>query len=390
VARHMFPIEDIKKHVDAIALMKMNRFHIHLTDDQGWRVPIAKYPKVAEMKRQETKFGSLRNPTYKGDNEPYGGYYTVEELKDLVDYCAKRHITVIPEFDIPGHTNCAIAAYSHLSCRNEQIQPRNREGVSKVILCVGKDEVMEFVYDCLEVFCDIFPGEYFHIGGDEAPKSRWKSCPHCQKRMKDNSLENEQQLQGWFNKQVAAFLAQRGKKTIVWNEGLYSGQMGNEVIGQRWFDPGFYAIRFANSGGKIIMSDNSSCYVDYLYSRLPLKKVYRYNPLKFGLNKRGKAGVMGLEAPLWTEYVKDIERASFQAFPRICATAELGWTAPSLGRKTPRPYSDFVARLRDFIPQLQALGVNSAPESIWNGSGRVNKLRTFPAVPRGADFLEDN
>ncbi|MDR3345097.1 MAG: beta-N-acetylhexosaminidase [Oscillospiraceae bacterium] len=359
VARHMTTIENIKRLADAIALMKMNVLHWHLTDDQGWRVPVEKYPRLIEIgsKRQGSYFGQQK------DGTPYGGYYTHDELREIVAYCAERHITVIPELDVPGHTTCAIAAYPDLSCRQEQIEVGTKQGVYKDILCVGRDKVMQFVYDVLEEFCGIFPGEYFHIGGDEAPKKRWKECPQCQQRMKDEGLDTEQQLQGRFNKQIAEFLAKRGKKTIVWNEGLYSGQMGSEVIAQRWFDPGRFAIRFANKGGNVIMSDDRFSYLDYTYGRLPLKKAYRYNPLRAGLNKRGKANIIGVEAPAWTEQIRNFDRMCYQTFPRLCAVAENGWSQR-------KDYKGFLVRLGDFVPQLRALGITPAKADAWNPNAK--------------------
>ncbi|MDR1408974.1 MAG: beta-N-acetylhexosaminidase [Oscillospiraceae bacterium] len=357
VARHMTGIEDIKKLIDAMALMKLNVFHWHLTDDQGWRVPIEKYPRLIEI-------GSVRKGSHFGhesthSEEPYGGYYTLDELRDVVAYCAERHITVTPELDIPGHTVCAIAAYPYLSCRGEQLEVGTKQGIYDEILCVGRNEVMEFVFDVLDEFCKIFPGEYFHIGGDEAPKKRWKECPHCQQRMKDKGLANEEQLQGWFNKQVAEFLAKRGKKTIVWNEGLYSGQMGDEVIGQRWFDPCRAAIRFANKGGKVIMSDESNNYLNFPYGHIPLHKTYQYNPLRLGLNKRGKANVLGVEAPSWTEHIRDFDGVCYMTFPRLCAVAENAWSQN-------KDYSGFLTRLNELIPQLCALGIYPASPRAWD------------------------
>ncbi|MDR0884732.1 MAG: beta-N-acetylhexosaminidase [Oscillospiraceae bacterium] len=366
VARHMTTIENTKKLIDALARMKMNVLHWHLTDDQGWRVPVEKYPRLIEV-------GSVRARSHFGQqkvDEPYGGFYTHDELREIVAYASARHITVIPELDIPGHMTCAIAAYPQFSCTEEQLEVGDHEGVYEDILCVGKDEVMQFVYDVLDAFCDIFPGEYFHIGGDEAPKKRWKACPHCQQRMKDNDLQNEEQLQGWFNKQVAAHLAQRGKKTVVWNEALKSGQMGDEVIAQSWFDPGRHAIRFANRGHAVIMSDNGSNYLDYPYGRIPLKKIYKYNPFRFGLTRKGRQSVLGVEAPSWAEYMRDFDRVCYMTFPRLCAVAENGWT-----RK--KNYKDFRARAEQFVPQLVALGIYPALPGIWDPSPKTRAQETI-------------
>lgn len=357
-ARHMMRVESIKRFVDAMALLKLNVLHWHLTDDQGWRIPVGRYPKLISVGsiRPRSTFGQYRDET------PHSGFFTREEIQEVVEYCTQRHIDVIPEIDMPGHMNCAIAAYPELSCEEKQIPIRTNQGVSEDILCAGKDAVMNFCRNVLADVISLFPGKYVHIGGDEVPKVRWKKCPHCQKRMQEHGLKNEEQLQGWFNQEMQEFLRRHGKTMILWNEGLYNGMMDTDIVAQRWFDRKHHVCAdFANQGGKIILSDDSYCYFDYPYGRTPLKKAYSYARHLKGITDENQQNVLGMEATLWAEYIADFDRLCYMAFPRLCAFAENAWTVPRMHH-----YRDFAARLDSFLPQLTAMGIRPVAKRGWN------------------------
>ncbi len=355
--RHIVSLEDTKKLIDAAAASKMNVMHWHLTDDQGWRIYIDGRPEICEK-------GSVRKSSDFGEvhiNEPYGGYFTVAQLKEIVAYCAERYITVIPEIDLPGHTSALLHVYPQLSCTGKQIDVKTKQGIFPDILCAGKDETFDIVFDILEKVLDIFPSETIHIGGDEAPKKRWKACPDCQKRILSEGLKNEEELQGWFVNRIVDFLAQRGRKAVVWNESLKSGLVRNSVTVQQWMDRKKHSVHYANRGGKIIVSDFFHYYVDYPYGMTPLKKTYKFSPFIKGLSAKGKNNVIGVETPLWTEYVDSFDRFCYQGFPRFTAVAETGWTKPEN-----KDYEDFRRRFEIFAYTLRGMGIYPAPKVDWD------------------------
>lgn len=368
-ARHFFPMDAIKKMIDAAAMFKLNTFHWHLTDDQGWRIEIAQYPNL-------TKTGATRPFSHFGrdlDSNTHTGFYTKAEIREIVSYCAERCIEVIPEIDMPGHTCAAIAAYPTLSCRGETITVKTHGGIFHDILCAGKEETFQFLFRVLDEVMELFPSHKIHIGGDEAPKTRWNACPDCQARMQAEHITDAEGLQGYFTNRIADYLEAHGFTPIVWNEALKSGNLKNNVLVQLWMDKGGYCVRRANRGGKVIISDFYHYYADYPYGMTPTDKTYLYNPLPEGLSFAGERNILGVEAPIWTEHVADFQRMGYMCYPRFAAVAETGWTKP-----LHKNYADFERRFACVKPLLEETGVIPAPFTDWvpgKTAGLLDMLR---------------
>ncbi len=355
--RHMFSLDDIKKMIDAAASVKMNVMHWHLADDQGFRMWSERRPSAAidGSVRRCSQFGSLI------EEGAYGGYYTAEQMKEIVAYCAERYITVIPEFDVPGHSSALLHVYPDISCKKEPVEVKTCQGIFDDVICPGKDKSFEVIFDIIEDMLEIFSSKYIHIGGDEVPKTNWEKCPDCQRRIKDNFLKDEEMLQGWFTNKIADFLRSKGRKPIVWNESLRSGILRNNTVVQMWMDRKKDSVAFANNGGKIIVSDFFHYYCDYPYAMTPLIKTYKYKPLLRGI--KNPESVVGVESTVWTEYINNFERLSYNCFPRFTAVAESGWTQ----EKNKNP-ADFQRRFRIYTPFLEGLGIIPAPAEDWNPS----------------------
>lgn len=363
--RHIFSVEDTKKLIDAAASVKMNVMHWHLTDDQGFRIYSSRRPD-ATLKgsvRKSSDFGRLK------ESGEYGGYFTPEEMKEIVDYCTERYITVIPEFEMPGHSSALLHAFPELSCKGENVEIKTSQGIYEDVLCAGKDETFDVVFDILSDILEIFPSEYIHIGGDEAPKTRWKECPYCQERMRKEGLKDEETLQGWFTNKIVEFLKANGRKAIVWNESLKSGVVDSSVTVQMWMDKKKLSVDFANDGGRMINSDFFHYYCDYPYGMTPLNKTYNYNPVHRKI--RDKNTVAGVEAPIWTEYINNFEHLCFMLFPRVTAVAETGWT-----ENENKSASDFQRRFMAYTDILEEIGINPAPPEEWNPSAADRLLKT--------------
>lgn len=338
-ARHYFKMDFIKEFIDMLALHNINTFHWHLTEDQGWRAQIDRYPKLTEVgsKRAQTVIG--RN-TGLYDDTPYGGYYTKDDMREVVKYAAERHITVIPEIDMPGHMLGALAAYPELGCTGGPYKVAESWGVFPDILCAGNPQTYEFVNNVLDEIVDIFPSKYIHIGGDESPRDRWKECPRCQAEIKklglkgSNGFSAEAQLQCYFMSQVAKHLAAKGRSIIGWDE-ILEGDVdkGTTVMSWRGTDGGFEA---AKRGLDVIMSPTTYYYIDYYQTKdnrltliggyLPTEKTYSYNPVPDDATPALKTHVKGVQANLWTEYIVGRDLAFYQLLPRVAALAETGWT----------------------------------------------------------------
>lgn len=370
-SRHFFGKEEIKRYLDIMFMMKLNVLHWHLTDDQGWRVEIKKYPRLTEI-------GSVRKYTQINgwnsvdtEEKEYGGFYTQEDIREIVDYAAQRKITVVPEIDFPAHSAAAIAAYPWLACRELDREvpgyfgsaiPEKKLGIRdwNRTICVGREKTLEFVLDVIDEICELFPAPYFHIGGDEAPKDEWKKCPCCQKVIKDNNLKDEEALQGWFNNLILRHLREKGKRLIGWNEILKADNLDKSVIAQYWTPKrDKNAERHVNSGGNIIMSNHSSFYFDMPYAMYPLKNTYNYSPVEFGVNKENVKNVLGIEGELWTEWIDGREKLDLMAFPRMQALAEAAWSVPEN-----RDWQSFKARLDGFKVYYKIYGINYAVDSI--------------------------
>lgn len=343
VARHFFKKEVIFRLIDLISFHKFNTLHLHLTDDQGWRVEIKKYPLLTEI-------GSIRQGTIQKDktldHRIHQGFYSKEDLKEIVAYAKSKFVEVIPEIDLPGHMNAMIAAYPNLSCRGKEIEVRTSFGINKTILCGGNPQVYQMIEDILLEIIEIFDSKYIHLGGDEAPTTYWKKCPKCQKMIKDNNLRNERQLQTYLFNHFANFLKHHGKIVIGWNE-VINHQLSNNVIIQHWKPfTKKKTIQAINKGRKTIISNFFYLYLDYPYSMTPLQKIYNFNPIFKGVNQVNN--IIGIEAPLWTEWVDNPAKIDFQVFPRLAAVAEMAWTNRNF-----HDYDDFLVRLKSLNKYYQ-------------------------------------
>ncbi|HBL41076.1 MAG TPA: hypothetical protein DDY98_05710 [Ruminococcaceae bacterium] len=355
--RHMQSTEELKKLIDAAALFKFNKMHWHLSDDQGFRMESERYPKLNEI-------GSYRSSSDFGGEHiqaRYGGFYTKAQIREIVAYCAERHIEVIPELDMPGHTTAIIASYPAVSCRRLAVEVQTKQGIFDNLLCAGDEKTFAFLFDLLDEICELFPSEHIHIGGDEAPKKRWEECPKCRAKKNELGLKNFEELQGWFVNRIIEFLAAKGKKAIVWNESLNSNNLDTSATVQMWMDRNGKSAVWANRGNHVIVSPFFSYYCDYPYCQTPVKKTYEYDPYFKGLAPIMRKYVLGVEAPLWTEYIGDFDRACYLAFPRFAAVAERGWS-----RKEHLDYDSFKLRFACLVPMLNKTGIKPAPQSDWD------------------------
>ncbi|MGC6284942.1 MAG: beta-N-acetylhexosaminidase [Polaribacter sp.] len=365
VARHFFPVDFIKRYLDLMALLKMNTFHWHLTEDQGWRIEIKKYPKLQEIAgfRDETLIGHYSDQPHKFDGKRYGGYYTQEQIKEIVAYAAERQITVIPEIEMPGHSQAAIAAYPNLGCTGDSIKVATKWGVFEDIYC-PKESTFEFLEDVIDEVVDLFPGKYIHIGGDEAPKTRWKNCKHCQNLIKKEGLKDEHELQSYFITRMEKYINSKGKQIIGWDEILEGGLAPNATV-MSWRGTSG-AVEAAREHHNVILTPGSHCYFDHYQSDneneplaiggfLPLEKVYSFEPIPKELTKEESKYVLGAQGNLWTEYITRPEKAEYMAFPRAIALSEVVWS-----KKEDKQYADFVSRLEEFNKRLDAMNVNYA------------------------------
>ena len=360
VSRHFFPISFVKEYLDMMALHNMNTFHWHLTDDQGWRIEIKKYPKL-------TTVGSMRAATVLGrnsrvdDGTPHGGFYTQEECREIVEYARERYITVIPEIDMPGHMLGALSAYPELGCTGGPYHVLERWGVYDDILCAGKEEVFTFVEDVLKEVMDIFPAEYIHIGGDESPRTRWKACELCQKRIADEGLtakngqSAEARLQGYFTKRIEKYINNHGRKLIGWDELLESDvEESATIMSWRGTKGG---IEASKKGHDVIMTPVGYCYFDYYQTEnhnwgepmsfdgtVTIEKTYSFNPAPPTLSAEAQKHIIGVQANLWTEYIPYTTQAEYQVLPRMGALSEVQWMEPQQ-----KDFSSFVERSQSLL-----------------------------------------
>jgi hexosaminidase len=371
VARHFYTVDEVKTFIDMLALHNINRFHWHLTDDQGWRIEIKKYPKLMSVasERKETVVGRWYSGIY--DGKPYGGYYTQDELRDVIDYAAKRHITIIPEVDLPGHMQAALTAYPELGCTGGPYEVRTIWGVSQDVLCVGNDFTLQFVKDVLSEVADIFPSEYIHIGGDECPKVRWEKCPKCQERIKSLGLKSdakhtkEQRLQSYMIQEAAKYLKEKGKRIIGWTEILEGGLVPDATL-MSWIGESG-GIEAAHQHHDVIMTPNTYLYFDYYQSKkvedeplaiggyLPIEKTYNYEPMPKELTEEEQQYIKGVQANLWTEYIPVFSQVQYMVLPRLGAAAEVQWTDPSK-----KDYKDFLRRVPHLVAVYDCYGWNYA------------------------------
>ena len=366
VARHFFPVDFVKEYIDLLALHNMNTFHWHLTDDQGWRIEIKKYPLL-------TKIGSIRKHTTLGrnsslnDDTQYGGFYTQQQAREIVEYAKERYITVIPEIDMPGHMLGALAAYPELGCTGGPYQVSGNWGVFDDILCAGNEKTYQFIQDVMDELMDIFPSKYIHLGGDEAPKTRWTTCEKCQGLIKslgikgDKECTAENRLQGYLVSRIEKYLNQKGRKIIGWDEILEGDvQKSATIMSWRGVDGGIKASRL---GHDAIMTPVSYCYFDYYQTdktwneplliggNLNIEKTYSYQPVPDSLTAAEKKHIIGVQANLWTEYIVCPSLAEYQVLPRMAALSEVQWM-----QYDKKNYADFRKRLERLLQVYKLYG----------------------------------
>lgn len=362
VGRHLFPLSFIKKYIDYIALHKMNYFHWHLTEDQGWRIEIKKYPKLTEV-------GAYRNGTIIGrypgtgnDSVRYGGYYTQDEVREIVKYAADRHVTVVPEIEMPGHSSAALTAYPWLGCPGTgPYKVEETWGIFDDVYCAGKDSTFQFLQDVLDEVIALFPSKYIHIGGDESPKANWKKCPRCQKRIKDEGLKDEHQLQSYFIQRMEKYINGKGRTIIGWDEILEGGLAPNAIVMSWRGESG--GIEAARQKHNVIMTPGSHVYLDHSQSGnedsvtiggfTTVEKIYSYEPIPKELNAEQAKYVMGAQGNVWTEYMRYPGKVEYQIFPRMSALSEVLWSP-----KEARNWNSFEKRLSTQFSRYELWGAN--------------------------------
>lgn len=353
-SRHFFTADEVKKVIDQMTRVKLNVLHWHLVDDQGWRIECKTLPLL---------------------HETTGTYYTQEEIRSVIEYARVRGMEIIPEIDMPGHTRSMIAAYPHLSCFGEKTELCQFGGIFEKILCPGKDETFEFIEKLLTEVCALFPDDRFHIGGDEAPKTEWKKCPHCKARMEALGLTDYEDLQGYFTKRVVAILKKHGKHAVCWNDVLESKDVDTGNIIQYWTAQHEAPVpAFIERGGKVIFSNMSALYFDYPHCINSLNKVYHYQPVVMGKSYADSPNMLGYEAALWSEQVETPEHLEELLFPRLYAVSEIAWNEAG-------DYADFEHRAEKKIEIAAKQGVNCMAKDGWNpeGEARVQSAATFIA-----------
>jgi hexosaminidase len=366
VCRHFFPVSFVKKYIDFLAAYKLNTFHWHLTDDQGWRIEIKKYPKLTQVSafRKETLVGAqqtFKTPAeFKFDGQPYGGFYTQDQIRDVVAYAQKRYVTIVPEIEMPGHSVSILAAYPELACKPGKYETWTMWGVNEDIVCPS-EETFRFFEDVLTEVSTLFPGKYIHIGGDEAPKTRWKESAAVQAIMKKEGYTDVEKVQGWFNRRIENFLTGKGKKLIGWDEILEGGISPSATIMSWRGEKG--GIEAAKRGNDVVMTPTTNLYLDYgqnphphspdeplmIGGYLPLAKVYSYNPLPSELTPEQQKHILGTGANMWTEYITTPEKAEYMLFPRFLAAAEVAWTPAAK-----KNYAEFLPRMGQQFARLDA------------------------------------
>lgn len=366
VCRHFFSAGAVKKWIDVLTLYKINTFHWHLTDDQGWRIEIKGYPKLQTVAayRNETLIGHKKEIPHVFDGKRYGGYYTQDEVKEIVQYAAERHITIIPEIEMPGHAMAALAAYPEMGCTGGPYQTATFWGIFSDVYCAGNEQTFTFLQEVLDEVIALFPSKYIHIGGDECPKQRWHDCPKCRRRMEDEHLKDENELQSYFIKRIERYLNSRGRQIIGWDEILEGGLSPGATVMSWTGEQG--GITAAMQNHNVVMTPEKWVYLDYYQSLyddeplagggyLPLEKIYSYEPLPPVLNSDQAKYIIGVQANVWTEYMDSEQKAEYMMFPRMMALAETAWSM-----KENRDYTDFLNRLRQQSKLFKILNLHAA------------------------------
>lgn len=371
VGRYFYTVDEIKKLIDLMVLYKQNVFHWHLTEDQGWRIEIKKYPLLTDVGswRKETAVGKVPPKTPEKDRKydctPHFGFYTQDEIREVVVYAQERFITIIPEIEMPGHATAALASYPEYGCTGGPYQVSTKWGVHNDVFC-PKEKTFEFLEDVLTEVIDLFPGKYIHIGGDECPKIRWKNCHHCQTLIQKEGLADEKELQSYFIKRISTFLNNNGRSIIGWDEIIEGGlASGATVMSWRGVEGGITA---AKQGHDVIMTPRQFCYFDYYQSKdkyepfaiggfVPVEKVYSYNPIPdtSELPAEFSKNIVGVQANLWTEFIASFDKLQYMLLPRLLAMSEVQWTSP-----TAKDYDDFLIRIQSHKHRFDFMGLNYA------------------------------
>jgi hexosaminidase len=364
VSRHFSSPAEIERILDEMAMHKLNTFHWHLADDQGWRIEIKKYPRLAQVGAWRKRIGFNLDPkaaTAYGPDGRYGGYYTQSDIREIVEYARNRHITVVPEIEMPGHSSAALAAYPQFSCSLGPYTTDMTEAAAAGVYCAGKEETFQFLDDVLTEVMELFPGTFIHVGGDEVCKQNWKNCALCQARIAREGLKNEHELQTYFIQRIEQFVESHGKRLIGWSE-IQNVHLAPSTIVMDWIGGGLEAAR---AGRDVVMSPEPYCYFDFYQSKdrsreppaagafLPLERVYSFEPIPQNLAPDQQNHILGAQANLWTEYVPSLQQVEYMAFPRLCALAEVVWSP-----KDSRNWTDFTRRLSVQEQRLERLGVN--------------------------------
>ncbi|MFV0466660.1 MAG: beta-N-acetylhexosaminidase [Lachnospiraceae bacterium] len=359
VCRHFFMADEVKKIIEQSALLKMNQFHWKLSEDQGFRIESTRFPELNKISSYRNLAAAdqkvLNGLAEAGDS--YGGYYTKEEIRDVVSFAKARQVEVIPEISMPGHSSAILAAFPEFTCTGKPMMVKNTFGIHERIFCSGNEAVFEFLYQLLDEVCELFPSSYIHLGGDEAPKTAWKSCPACNKVMEEKGLKSYEQLQTYFSGKVIEHIKKNGKTPIVWNESAIAGNLDEKAVIQYWIEmaPGpSYVTPELEKGRKVLLSSMNQFYCDYSYAEIPLRATLLYEPEIKG-TKVPMENVLGIEAPMWTEWTpenKDIEK---MMYPRLLAVAECGWTHE-------RDWADFSKRAKHY---LSVNGLNLLKPMPW-------------------------
>ena len=356
VSRNFSDKAAVMRYIDWMARHKLNTLHWHLTDDQGWRIEIKQYPKLTEVGAFRDRCNLQAEADAPKDSVPYGGFYTQDEIRDIVQYAAKRFITVIPEIEMPGHASAALASYPYLGCKGEGYVVPSTWGVKADVYCAGNDSTFRFIEGVLSEVVELFPSEYIHIGGDECPKINWQQCPACQQRIKTEKLKNENELQSYFMQRAEKFLAGKGRKIVGWDE-ILEGGISETATVMSWRGSAG-GIEAAKKGNHVIMAPNSHCYLDYYQTdktetepksiggHLPIEKVYSLDPYE-GLNADEQQYILGVQGNLWTEFISEFDHAEYMLLPRLAALAEVGWSYDNKDFDSFKKRETSLARLYD-------------------------------------------
>ena len=346
-ARHFFSVETVKKVIEGISYADLNVLHWHLSDDHAWRIESKKFPKL---------------------HESSGQYYTQVQIREIIDYAKERGIDVIPEIDMPGHNLALLSVFPEYSCKGEPVTPAKARGVYKTILCAGKEETYTFVEELLDEMIPLFDSQYFHIGGDEAPKDEWKACPYCNTKMKKLWLTNYEDLQGHFTSEICKILKKHGKTPICWNDALLASNLPEDIVVQYWtVDYAKQMSNFVEKGGKWIYSDMFELYLDYPHSMIPLKKVYDFSPHLYKYTRQKMDNLIGYEACTWTEHIDNEKDLCEHIFPRVFAMAERA------NGEVHTDYEAFKERVREKVKLLEKAGIPYTKEEWWDPKGKERR-----------------